>query len=99
MAPTSRRICLWIPGAKPMLTRAQATMVPLILFLTVLMEPPAVKGIIVILRAGSDNQAFSLLELLLVLLLLGLSSLIVLPPSIIVFAERQSVTFLRFFHA
>jgi general secretion pathway protein H len=43
------------------------------------MEPPAVKGITVILRAGSDNQGFSLLELILVLLLLGLSSLIVLP--------------------
>ena len=43
------------------------------------MEPRAGKGITVILRAGSDNQAFSLLELLLVLLLLGLSSLIVLP--------------------
>ena len=40
---------------------------------------PAVKGITVILRTGSDSQGFSLLELLLVLLLLGLSSLIVLP--------------------
>lgn len=37
------------------------------------------KGITVILRAGSDNQGFSLLELILVLLLLGVSSLIVLP--------------------
>ena len=37
------------------------------------------KAITVILRAGSDNQGFSLLELLLVLLLLGVSSLIVLP--------------------
>ncbi|HZD39959.1 MAG TPA: prepilin-type N-terminal cleavage/methylation domain-containing protein [Terriglobales bacterium] len=36
-------------------------------------------GITVILRAGSDSQGFSLLELLLVLLLLGVSSLIVLP--------------------
>lgn len=43
------------------------------------MEPRAGKGITVILRAGSDNHGFSLLELLLVLLLLGLSSLIVLP--------------------
>jgi len=43
------------------------------------MVSPAVKGITVILRTGSDSQGFSLLELLLVLLLLGLSSLIVLP--------------------
>ncbi len=37
------------------------------------------KGMTVILRVGSDNQGFTLLELILVLLLLGLSSLIVLP--------------------
>mgnify|MGYP002401850087 FL=1 len=43
------------------------------------MAPPAVKGITVILRVGSDNRGFSLLELMLVLLLLGVSSLIVLP--------------------
>jgi prepilin-type N-terminal cleavage/methylation domain-containing protein len=46
------------------------------------MEPmglPAEKAITVISRAGSDNQGFSLLELLLVLLLLGLSSLLILP--------------------
>ena len=43
------------------------------------MAPPAVKGITVILRVGSDSRGFSLLELMLVLLLLGASSLIVLP--------------------
>jgi general secretion pathway protein H len=43
------------------------------------MEHPVAKRTIVILRVGSDNQGFSLLELLLVLLLLGVSSLIVLP--------------------
>jgi len=43
------------------------------------MERPAAKRTTVILRVGSDNQGFSLLELLLVLLLLGVSSLIVLP--------------------
>jgi general secretion pathway protein H len=37
------------------------------------------KRITVILRVGSDDQGFSLIELLLVLLLLGVSSLIVLP--------------------
>jgi len=42
-------------------------------------EPPEAKRTIVILRVGSDNRGFSLLELLLVLLLLGVSSLIVLP--------------------
>jgi general secretion pathway protein H len=36
-------------------------------------------GITVILQAGSDSRGFSLLELLLVLGLLGLSSMIVLP--------------------
>jgi prepilin-type N-terminal cleavage/methylation domain-containing protein len=40
---------------------------------------PVAKGITVILRVGNDNPGFSLLELILVLLLLGLSSLIVLP--------------------
>jgi prepilin-type N-terminal cleavage/methylation domain-containing protein len=53
------------------------------------MEPPAVKGITVILRAGSDNQGFSLLELILVLLLLGLSSLIVLPTIDTGLRERE----------
>jgi general secretion pathway protein H len=43
------------------------------------MELREVKGITVISQAGSDEGGFSLLELLLVLLLLGLSSLIVLP--------------------
>ena len=43
------------------------------------MERRAGKGITVILRAGSDKRGFSLLELLLVLLLVGVSSLIVLP--------------------
>src|SRR5215510_11753496 len=79
MVPTSRRMCLLIPGAKLMLTRAPVNMAPLILFPTVPMVSQAVKGITVILRTGSDSQGFSLLELLLVLLLLGLSSLIVLP--------------------
>jgi len=40
---------------------------------------PAVRGITVTSRAGSDNRGFSLLELLLVLMVLGLSSLLVLP--------------------
>ena len=53
------------------------------------MEPPAVKGITVISRAGSDNQGFSLLELILVLLLLGLSSLIVLPTIDTGLRERE----------
>jgi general secretion pathway protein H len=43
------------------------------------MVRPVAKGIIVISRAGNDSPGFSLLELILVLLLLGLSSLIVLP--------------------
>jgi general secretion pathway protein H len=43
------------------------------------MVRPVAKGIIVISRAGNDSLGFSLLELILVLLLLGLSSLIVLP--------------------
>jgi prepilin-type N-terminal cleavage/methylation domain-containing protein len=43
------------------------------------MELRGAKGITVISQAGSDNRGFSLLELLLVLLVLGLSSLIVLP--------------------
>jgi general secretion pathway protein H len=43
------------------------------------MVRPVAKGIIVISRAGNDRLGFSLLELILVLLLLGLSSLIVLP--------------------
>jgi general secretion pathway protein H len=43
------------------------------------MGHPVAKGIIVISRAGNDSPGFSLLELILVLLLLGLSSLIVLP--------------------
>jgi prepilin-type N-terminal cleavage/methylation domain-containing protein len=38
-----------------------------------------VTGITVILRAGKNNRAFSLLELLLVLVLLGVSTLIALP--------------------
>jgi prepilin-type N-terminal cleavage/methylation domain-containing protein len=53
------------------------------------MEPPAVKGITMISRAGSDNQGFSLLELILVLLLLGLSSLIVLPTIDTGLRERE----------
>lgn len=47
------------------------------------------KGITVISRAGSDNQGFSLLELILVLLLLGLSSLIVLPTIDTGLRERE----------
>jgi general secretion pathway protein H len=43
------------------------------------MVRPVAKGITVILRVGNDSPGFSLLELILVLLLLGLSSLIVLP--------------------
>ena len=43
------------------------------------MAPPAETGITVILRVGKNNRAFTLLELLLVLVLLGVSSLIVLP--------------------
>src|SRR4029453_3530134 len=72
-----------------MLTGAQASMAPMILFPMVPMEPPAVKGITVISRAGSDNQGFSLLELILVLLLLGLSSLIVLPTIDTGLSERE----------
>jgi prepilin-type N-terminal cleavage/methylation domain-containing protein len=52
-------------------------------------ERPAAKKITVILRAGSDNRAFSLLELLLVLLLLGVSSLIVLPAIDSGLRERE----------
>jgi general secretion pathway protein H len=55
----------------------------------VLMERPAVKGITVILRVGSDRQGFTLLELLLVLLVLGVSSLIVLPTIDTGLRERQ----------
>lgn len=43
------------------------------------MEAQGAERTTVILRAGSDDQGFSLIELLLVLLLLGVSSLIVLP--------------------
>ena len=39
----------------------------------------AVTGITVILRVGKNNRAFTLLELLLVLVLLGVSTLIALP--------------------
>jgi general secretion pathway protein H len=55
----------------------------------VLMERPAVKGITMILRAGSDKRGFTLLELLLVLLVLGVSSLIVLPTIDTGLRERQ----------
>jgi general secretion pathway protein H len=64
-------------------------MAPMILFPMVPMEPPAVKGITVISRAGRDNQGFSLLELILVLLLLGLSSLVVLPTIDTGLRERE----------
>ena len=47
------------------------------------------KGITVTLRAGSGDQGFSLLELLLVLILLGVSSLIVLPTIDTGLRERQ----------
>lgn len=47
------------------------------------------KAIIVISRAGSGDQGFSLLELLLVLILLGLSSLVVLPTIDRGLRERQ----------
>jgi general secretion pathway protein H len=40
---------------------------------------PGAKGTIVISRAGSDSRGFSLLELILVLMVLGLGSLVVLP--------------------
>jgi len=40
---------------------------------------PVVKGITVISPAGSASRGFSLLELILVLMVLGLSSLVVLP--------------------
>jgi general secretion pathway protein H len=53
------------------------------------MERPVVKGITVILRAGSDKRGFTLLELLLVLLVLGVSSLIVLPTIDTGLRERQ----------
>jgi type IV fimbrial biogenesis protein FimU len=46
------------------------------------MEPtvrPAAKGITVTLRVGTDDHGFSLIELILVLVLLGVSSLIVIP--------------------
>jgi len=55
----------------------------------VLMERPAVKGITMILRARSDKRGFTLLELLLVLLVLGVSSLIVLPTIDTGLRERQ----------
>jgi general secretion pathway protein H len=55
----------------------------------VLMERPAVMGITMILRAGSDKRGFTLLELLLVLLVLGVSSLIVLPTIDTGLRERQ----------
>jgi prepilin-type N-terminal cleavage/methylation domain-containing protein len=54
------------------------------------MEPPAGKGIIVISQAGSDNHGFSLMELLLVLLLLSVSSLIVLPTIDHGLREREA---------
>lgn len=47
------------------------------------------KGITMTLRAGSGDQGFSLLELLLVLILLGVSSLIVLPTIDNGLRERQ----------
>jgi prepilin-type N-terminal cleavage/methylation domain-containing protein len=53
------------------------------------MAPRAGKAITVISRAGSDNRGFSLLELLLVLILLGLSSLVVLPTIDRGLRERQ----------
>lgn len=43
------------------------------------MACPAARTITVTLRAGKDNDGFSLLELILVLLLLGVSMMIVLP--------------------
>jgi len=45
----------------------------------VLTELPAATVITVILRAGKNNRAFTLLELLLVLVLLGVSALMALP--------------------
>ena len=53
------------------------------------MGPRAGKAITVISRAGSDSRGFSLLELLLVLILLGLSSLVVLPTIDRGLRERQ----------
>jgi general secretion pathway protein H len=43
------------------------------------MAHPVAKAITVILRAGKNSRGFSLLELILVLMVLGLSGLIVLP--------------------
>jgi general secretion pathway protein H len=48
-----------------------------------------VRATTVILRVGSDKQGFTLLELLLVLLVLGVSSLIVLPTIDTGLRERQ----------
>jgi general secretion pathway protein H len=53
------------------------------------MGPRAGKAITVISRAGSDKRGFSLLELLLVFILLGLSSLVVLPTIDRGLRERQ----------
>src|SRR5215467_1408100 len=54
-------------------------MVPSIFSPTAPTELRAATGITVILRVGKDNRAFTLLELLLVLVLLGVSTLIALP--------------------
>jgi prepilin-type N-terminal cleavage/methylation domain-containing protein len=43
------------------------------------MALPEATGITVTLRAGSDNPGFSLLEMILVLVVLGISSLVVIP--------------------
>ena len=53
------------------------------------MGPPAVKAITVTLRAGIDKRGFSLIELMLVLLLMGVSSLIVLPTIDSGLRERE----------
>src|SRR5262245_19590311 len=52
---------------------------PTILFLTARTVPPAARKTIVTLRVGKDNQGFSLLELVVVLFLIGISIAIVVP--------------------
>src|SRR5919108_1751802 len=79
MVPTSRKKFRWILGERPTSTRALENMAPSIFFLTVLTARSGGTVITVTSRAGKDSRGFSLLELLLVVCLLGLSSLVVLP--------------------
>ena len=64
-----------------MFTRAPVIMARMTLFPTAPMACPAVKTTIVTLPVGKDNRGFSLVELVLVLLLIGVSMAIVLPTS------------------